>query len=256
MRKVYILPNLFTAASLLAGMLAIFEVFGGDPKQACWLIAIAAILDVFDGAIARLTRTASAFGMNFDSLADLVAFGVAPALLTYDFLSETSPGIATGVCGLYAICGALRLARFNVQAMREERKTFLGLPIPGAALAVMALAWIFANERTITTWIPYRAIAPPFIVVIAYLMVSKVPYKGFKSIPLAGRQPFEILVTMIVIAFLLFILKHYLDLVLAAVSWSYILVGVALYLSRRDGLRDAHAGASLVPKRPEPPDNP
>ncbi len=244
MRKVYILPNLFTAASLFCGMSAIYQVVLVNPlfndvtnedlKQACWLILIAAFLDVCDGAIARLTRTTSAFGLNFDSLSDLVAFGVAPALLTYHSLAEFEHNrmIATSVCSLFAICGALRLARFNVQAMREERKTFTGLPIPAAAMAVVALNWILSNERAMMEIIPFKAFAPPFMVIIAYLMVSKVPYKGFKSMQLAGRQPFEILLTIIFISILLFMLKSYLDILLAAMVWTYLSVGLLFWLVR------------------------
>src|SRR5690348_13973351 len=104
MRKIYILPNLFTAGSLFCGMLAIFEIIKGDPRQACWLILLSAILDVSDGAIARLTKSTSSFGLHMDSLSDLVAFGVAPALMAYVAFEENKhPGIVSTVCCLYTV---------------------------------------------------------------------------------------------------------------------------------------------------------
>lgn len=240
MRKIFILPNLFTAGSLFCGMLAIFEVFNGDPnstQQACLLILLSALLDVADGTIARLTGSTSSFGLHFDSLSDLVAFGVAPALLAYSGFGGTFHRLAAAVCSLYVVCGALRLARFNVQAAREERKSFSGLPIPGAALATVSVIWVFAEHRAFADWLgriipdltgdnPLAPILPPLLVVIAYLMVSKVPFYGFKSMNLGGHQPFEILVTIVVIAFLLYMLKDNLDIVLAVLAWGYIIGGL------------------------------
>ena len=241
MRKVFILPNLFTAASLFCGMLAIFEIINNttdDPQQAteqaCLLILLSALLDVADGAIARLTRSTSAFGLNFDSLSDLVAFGAAPAILAYNAFWDTYPRLAVAVCSLYTICGALRLARFNVQATREEKKSFSGLPIPGAAMAVISVIWVYKNPNLLIAGVlPLAIILPPVLVVIAYLMVSQVPFYGFKSFNLAGRQPFEILVTIVVIACLLYLLKTHLDIVLALVSWTYVIGGAIVGLVKR-----------------------
>ena len=120
----------------------------------------------------------------------------------------------------------MRLARYNVQAMREERKTFTGLPIPGAALAVISVVWVYELNPEAVKLVPLAFIGPPIMVVLAYLMVSKVPYVGLKSINVTGRQPFELLVTIVVIVCLLFLLKQHLDLVLVTVSWSYILIGL------------------------------
>lgn len=244
MRKVYILPNLFTAGSLFCGMLAILKILSGAPNapaEACALIIYASLLDVFDGAVARLTRTTSAFGLNFDSLSDLVAFGVAPAVLAYDAFGVAYPHLAAAVCSLFAICGALRLARFNVQATREEKKSFSGLPIPGAALAIVSIVWVTASNPRLMSWMiqmlpnlkhgnPLGVILPPALVVIAYLMVSNVPFYGFKSIQWGRRQPFDILVTFIVVVALLYMLKDYLDIVLFVMIWSYISTSLVLGL--------------------------
>ncbi len=266
MRKVFILPNLFTSASLFCGMWAIFLVYGNNAtnagaatppvdhiQDACWLILISAVLDVLDGFIARLTHTQSFFGLNLDSLADLVAFGVAPALLAYDTIWDVVPQpAAITVCAFYVICGALRLARYNVQATREESKTFLGLPIPGGALAVVSLVWVFNDVRWLDDVLERVSLSggillTPLMVVIGSLMVSKVSYVGLKSFKLANRQPFEILVTIVVVASLLFMMKQHLNVLLLAGIWSYIAIGlVGTLLHRRQpkpavGTTDPHA---------------
>lgn len=257
MRKVYILPNLFTAGSLFCGMLAILKILSGapnGPSEACALIIYSSLLDVADGAVARLTRTTSAFGLNFDSLSDLVAFGVAPAVLAYDAFGEAYPHLAAAVCSLFAICGALRLARFNVQATREEKKSFSGLPIPGAALAIVSIVWVSVSNPQLKAWLiqtlpnlknnnPLGPILPPALVIIAYLMVSNVPFYGFKSMHLGRRQPFDILVTIIVVVALLYMLKDYLDIVLFVVIWSYISISLVYGLVK--------GGPAPVVKTPE-----
>ena len=252
MRKIYILPNLFTAGSLFAGMLAIFSILNGQPQQACWLILLSSVLDVADGAIARLTHSMSSFGLHLDSLADLVAFGVAPALLAYEaFDPGQGEGLArmsATVCSLYVVCGALRLARFNVQSQREERKSFLGLPIPGAALAATSMVWVLSMNPTLLNHELLMRIGPPAMVILAYLMVSKVIYFGFKQISLADRQPFEILVMFVFVVWILYLLKHNIDIVLMTGSWLYVTVGVLYSLVRSRRLseriarrREAHA---------------
>lgn len=241
MRKVIILPNLFTSASLFCGMWAIFHVYnlggtGNVPSDhidaACWLILLSAFLDVMDGFIARLTNSQSFFGLNLDSLADLVAFGVAPALLAYHTLHGVVPvGAAMTVCSFYVICGALRLARFNVQATREESKKFSGIPIPGAALAVISIVWVLNDmpwlaSRLEPLHLRTEVILTPLMAVLGALMVSQVPYLGLKSFKLSNRQPFEILVTIVIVASLLFMLKDHLNILLMAGIWSYIGIGV------------------------------
>lgn len=254
MRKVFILPNLFTAASLFCGMWAIFLIYNSNQntsgtvappldhvQDACWLILISAVLDVLDGFIARLTHTQSFFGLNLDSLSDLVAFGVAPALLAYDAIIDVVPQpAAITVCAFFVICGALRLARYNVQATREESKTFLGLPIPGAALAVISFVWVFADVAWLNDYLERihlngGILLTPLMVVIGSLMVSKVSYVGLKSYKLANRQPFEILVTIVVVASLLFMMKQHLNILLLAGIWGYIVYGLVMMpLSHRE----------------------
>ncbi|MBI1784105.1 CDP-diacylglycerol--serine O-phosphatidyltransferase [Candidatus Sumerlaeota bacterium] len=234
MRKVYILPNLFTAGSLFCGLLAIFEVFDqGDFVQAIHYILIGGVLDVLDGLIARLTKTQSAFGLNFDSLADLVSFGVAPAVVVYNGIVPEFPLLAKATCGLFVVCGALRLARFNVQAAKEEKKSFLGLPIPGAACCAISLYWFLSNNPAISHYFPSEKMLPPAMVLLAALMVSQFQYYGLKSLRVTGRQSFEILVSIVIVLALLLALKQHIDVILFAICGPYVLSGPSIYFIQR-----------------------
>ena len=130
----YLLPNLFTAASIFTGFYAIALALEGSFVSAAWFIFLALIFDGLDGRVARMTNTASHFGVEFDSLADIVAFGVAPALLLYLYIGESYGRIGIVVSALFIIFGAVRLARFNVTTSRIEPSVFIGLPIPTAAI--------------------------------------------------------------------------------------------------------------------------
>jgi len=244
-RKVYLLPNLFTTASLLCGMLAITRVLAEIPdnhlRGACWLILLATILDVLDGKIARITRSESNFGINYDSLSDLVVFGVAPAVLMFSALSdEGSMKVATGVTTLYVICGALRLARFNVQRMREEKRSFTGLPIPAAAGAVVS---VFLVYNRFDQFSEFSAKALPFVLVIlSCLMVSKIPYPSAKHLKIEGRKPFDYLVSIILALCIVLVLWHYLDCLLLAAFFSYIVYGAGR--AARDVLHHLRSAAT------------
>jgi CDP-diacylglycerol--serine O-phosphatidyltransferase len=252
-KRVYIIPNLFTAGNLFCGLLAIFEAVAGffDSSRgyydqahivlACQLVLLAGIFDVFDGVAARITKAQSSFGLHFDSLADVISFGAAPAMLAFAMFEPAYPRLARATCGLYVICAALRLARFNVQAMREEKKSFLGLPSPGAGCAVVALVWTFATRTTPWGELPSEKLLPIVMVLAAYLMVSKVPYIGLKSIRLSNRQPFEILVSIVVILSIVFMLKAHLDLLLLSIFGFYALSGPALLVVMRKKLVGAES---------------
>lgn len=234
MRRVYILPNLFTAGNLFCGLLAIFEIMDlggeGDPVRACQLIFIAGVLDVFDGLVARLTNSQSAFGLHFDSLADVISFGAAPALMIYTAVSAANPPLAKATCGMFVICAAMRLARFNVQAGNEERHGFTGLPTPGAGCLAVSLFWVIHASGALPAGSIAEKIIPLAMVMLAYLMVSKVPYPGLKSIPLAKRGPFEILVSIVLVLFMLVALKQHIDKVLLVGLGTYAAASPAKYL--------------------------
>lgn len=263
MRRVYILPNLFTAGSLFCGLLAIFEVLeSSSPASvvyACELILLAGLLDLLDGVVARLTRSESSFGLNFDSLSDVVAFGAAPAVVLYSTVAGSYPLLAKATCGLYVVCGAMRLGRFNVQASREEKRAFLGLPIPAAAYALVSLFWALSTRPGLAGWVPPEKVLPPVLVLLAYLMVSKFRYYGMKSFRLSKRQPFEILVSIVVVLSLLLAVKQHIDLIILILFGLYALSGPAVYLrSRRlasgplspgDG-ETQEGGAEMAPRPP------
>jgi len=232
MKKVYILPNLFTTASLFCGLLAIIHIFNGSYELACSLILISIVLDALDGRIARLTRTQSYFGLNYDSLSDLVAFGVAPAMLIFSWLQASSGGgsqrVATGVSILYAICGALRLARFNVQVSKEEKRSFVGLPIPAAAGTVIAtflMLWHSRFPLQGTESLVYRLI-PLIFIALSCLMVSNIKYPNMKHIDLEKRKPFDYLVSIIVILCIIVALWQMRILMLFLGFWFYVAWGL------------------------------
>lgn len=246
MRKVYILPNLFTSLSLFSGLLAIFEAMdldnGGNVVRAIHLLILAGVLDMMDGLVARLTRTQSSFGLNLDSLSDLVAFGAAPAVLAYYYMGPDPPLPAKAACGLYVVCGALRLARYNVQAMKEERRAFTGMPIPGGAAIVASTIWVLALWPNLNRILPLEVVLPPLLFLVALLMVSTFPYVGIKGLGLWKRQRFEILVSVVAFIIMLFALKDYFEIIALVFFLIYMVTGPMRYLRERRHAGDERHG--------------
>lgn len=198
-RGVYILPNLVTTGGLFSGFYSIIATFSERYELAAVMVLIAHVFDGLDGRIARLTRTASRFGVEYDSLSDLVAFGVAPGILVYKWALEPWGTWGWLAASLYVTCGALRLARFNVQVESVEKRAFVGLPIPAAAdmiVATVLLFYFFGGEGTTHKHI----ILLLLIYSLAGLMVSEVPYYSFKDIHWQNRQPFWLVIALIVAA--------------------------------------------------------
>lgn len=184
-RGVYLLPTLFTMGNVLCGFFCIIEAQRGDFSQAAVLIVVAGLLDALDGRIARLTGSTSEFGVQFDSLADFVSFGVAPALLA--FYWGLTPFRRTGwlIAFLFVICAATRLARFNVQSAVADRRWFVGLPSPAAAGTVAAAAFALP-EPTRERWMSLLVAA--MVALVAVLMVSRLRYRSFKDFDLRSRR--------------------------------------------------------------------
>jgi CDP-diacylglycerol--serine O-phosphatidyltransferase len=195
-RGVYLLPNLITSGSLFGGFYAIVASMDGRFYVAAWAILVSLILDGLDGRIARMTKSTSGFGVQYDSLADLVAFGVAPGIMAYLWALKDFKQFGWAAAFLFVVCGALRLARFNVQQGSFDPRYFNGLPIPAAAMMVAA-AVAFYNQNE------WASQGSRFILgmmyVLSFLMVSNVKYISFKKVDLFRRHPFHTLVGLVLI---------------------------------------------------------
>lgn len=197
-RGVYVLPSLITTAGLFAGLYSVFASFGGDFARAAIAIMVANIFDAVDGRVARVTNTTSDFGIEYDSLADLVAFGVAPGVLVFRWGLEPWGTWGWLAASLYVTCGALRLARFNVQFDNADKRHFIGLPIPGAAEVVASS--VLLHQYLTSGALTHRSV-PVLLTVyaLAALMVSSVRYWSFKEIQFHRRQPFWVFMAAIVL---------------------------------------------------------
>jgi len=196
-RGIYILPNLVTAASLFAGFYSMVATLNGNYSSAAIWIFISAICDGLDGKVARMTGTTSKFGVEFDSLADLVAFGVTPAFLMYAWALKPFGRLGWVAAFLFLVCGALRLARFNVQVDTVESKRFVGLPIPAAATMVASTVLLFTHFGWPSSYKKFAIIA--MIYLLAFLMVSSFRYYSFKDPAFIKRQPFGFLLLAVVL---------------------------------------------------------
>jgi CDP-diacylglycerol--serine O-phosphatidyltransferase len=255
-RGVYLLPSLFTVGTLVCGYFAILSTLRGAQMVAAGagtglaLVAFdnaskaigwAILFDGLDGRIARLTNTASPFGREFDSLADLIAFGLAPALLAYvwgvrsvDALAGTElihhlPQVAWIITFAYVICGAARLARFNIDSIKpsSDRRFFVGMPIPAAAGVVAAV--VHWQKQPVSTW----GVAAGWMVavgILAFLMVSRMRYYSFKALDLRKRRSYLVL---IVIGLIIWGIFFYSEPVLLALALTYALSGILLRISSK-----------------------
>jgi CDP-diacylglycerol--serine O-phosphatidyltransferase len=223
MRKgIYILPNSLTLCGMFCGFYAILASFKANFVYAAWAILIAIIFDGLDGWVARLTNSTTKFGVELDSLSDLVAFGVAPAVLIYSWGNLHAFGrVGWGAAFLYVICGALRLARYNVQMGTTESKAFTGLPIPGAGTVVASLVLFYSDLFGTMEGRNYVVLFLPFL--LAALMVSTLKFHGLKEINFKERKPFWLLVVIVVALVLIFI---YPEIVLFIFAIIYVIWGI------------------------------
>jgi CDP-diacylglycerol--serine O-phosphatidyltransferase len=239
--RIYFLPNLLTAANLACGFFALTWIFkyqqGEDfepIKMAIRLILAAFAADLFDGRLARWSHKESRFGREFDSLADIVSFGVAPAFLIYRIvLQEFEPGWM--VAAIYLVCGGIRLARFNVLSTRpgsSDGREFVGFPIPSAAALVvsvtMLMMWMAGHERTLGR---LRFVLPALMVLLSGLMVSNVRYPTFKYIDWTRARSVAAFAAVVIIGLLL---ARYFQVTLAILFIAYMLYGlVRPWVSKR-----------------------
>jgi CDP-diacylglycerol--serine O-phosphatidyltransferase len=229
-KGIFILPNLFTSACLFGGFYAIIASVQDRYEAAAIAILIAAVFDGLDGRIARFTKTTSHFGTEYDSLSDLVSFGVAPALLAFLWAMKPFGRLGWLAAFMYVICGALRLARFNVEKRGIQTSYFKGLPIPAAACFIASLilfsntVGVFAERKDIIIII--------MIYILSFLMVSSLSYMSFKEFNIRNQKPFNVFVIVI----LFFIVIAYKPKVLLfLILLPYIFSGpvISLYFLRR-----------------------
>jgi len=178
-KGVYLLPNLFTTANLFCGFFSIIRSFQGDYELAAWIIGLAIIFDSLDGRVARMTKTQSEFGVEYDSLSDLTSFAMAPAILVFSWTLNAFGRFGWMAAFLYFACGALRLARFNVQAGSVEKKDFQGLPSPAAAACIASFVVFYHYLFGSAPQNGYFVLGMVFT--LAVLMVTNVRYFSFKS---------------------------------------------------------------------------
>jgi CDP-diacylglycerol--serine O-phosphatidyltransferase len=234
MRKgIYILPNTLTLCNMFMGFYSILASLKGLYVDASWAIIIAMVFDGLDGWVARLTHSTTRFGIELDSLSDLVAFGVAPAVMLFKWSLASYGRIGWSAAFLFMACGALRLARYNVQMGSAESKSFTGMPIPGAA-TIVATMIIFYHE----IWETVPAAKNIYILlltfILAVLMVSTLRFHGAKEIDFSKRKPFWILVA-IVVAFAIIVMHPPIALFIFAMIYLFggIIENIFLFYRRR-----------------------
>lgn len=199
-RGIYLLPNLFTTAALFAGFYAIVQAMNQRFEHAAVAIFLAMVLDGMDGRVARLTNTQSAFGEQYDSLSDMTSFGVAPALVAYEWVLRDLGQWGWAGAFVYCAGAALRLARFNANIGAVDKRFFQGLPSPAAAALVAGFVWLAVDNRIAIreTWLPWTALG--LTVYAGLTMVSSAPFYSGKSFHLARSVPFWVMI-VIVLAF-------------------------------------------------------
>jgi CDP-diacylglycerol--serine O-phosphatidyltransferase len=244
-RGVSLLPSLFTMGNMFCGYACIVFAMRGDFDTAAPFIGFAVVLDMLDGRIARLTGTSSDFGVEFDSLADVISFGVAPAMLSCAWALQPLGRLGWAAGFLFVAAAALRLARFNIQsAAGGDKRYFVGMPSPAAAAIPAATVWAYPYAIT-----DYRAALPALAMVVlpALLMVSTIRFRSFKTIDLQARRSYTVLF-LIAVAIMVFATHPRIVLVVMAYSYlSSAFIGMAISRLRHRGHEAEHVEAEPEP---------
>ena len=247
-KGIYVLPSFLTSLSMLAGFYSIVATLNGDFAKAAWAILVSGIFDGLDGRVARLTHSTTRFGVEYDSLSDLLAFGIAPGVLMYWWALKPLGRLGWLAGFLYVACGAIRLARFNVQINTVESKYFQGLPIPAAA-GLVATVIIFLTNFAIEP----QAVQIPLLLIsylLAALMVSTVKYNSFKDLQLARRKPFNALIIVVLLIVFVVSSPH---VMLFSLCFAYVLSGpttLIVHLLRKSKTREI-PGSTALPSNVE-----
>ncbi len=196
-KGIYLLPNLMTTAALFAGFYAVIAGIQGEFEQGAIAILVAMVLDGLDGRVARMTNSCSAFGAEYDSLSDMISFGLAPALLMYQWILHDFGKLGWLIAFVFTVAAALRLARFNTQVGVADKRYFQGLPSPAAAGVLTALIWMVESAQVEIGALPVIA----FILTLftGLMMVSNVRFNSFKEINLKDKVPFVTLLLVVLI---------------------------------------------------------
>lgn len=193
-RGIFLLPSLLTTGNLFCGFLAIILTTEGEYRWAALTLLVAMVMDILDGKVARLTKTTTHFGLEFDSLADVVSFGVAPALLLYSWALAPLGRVGWLAAFLFVICGAMRLARFNVSSGNADRRYFIGLPTPAAAGVVASIVLLFEKVELERAELLALSLT---VYLLAFLMISTIRYYSFKELDFGRRRPLGVLLLMV-----------------------------------------------------------
>jgi len=221
-KGVYLLPNMITTLSMFLGFLSMVWAVQGRFESACFAILLSAVMDGLDGKVARLTNTASEFGVQYDSLSDLVAFGIAPAMLMWQWELSALGRMGIAAAFIYAACGALRLARFNVSTAAVGKRFFIGLPIPAGGCTVVTFVFCAAHfPAVMASALPYMTLV--LAIGVGVLMVSKVRYFSFKEYDFLRAHPIRTMLFFLLVLGTVISFPRVMGFVLCAV---YIIGGV------------------------------
>lgn len=202
-KKIYILPNLFTTANMFCGFFAIVTSIHGKYVQSCWMLMAGMLFDSMDGRVARFTRSTSDFGLQYDSLSDLVSFGVAPGLVIYLWALQPFGRLGWLVGFLYMVCAALRLARFNVMVANVPKGFFQGIPSPLAACS-LASGILFYRELSLESYgIPKHVFILPVALSVASLMISSISFPSFKEFKISRENSVQSLAAIVLVMVLI-----------------------------------------------------
>ena len=231
-KGIYILPNLFTLAALFGGFYAVVMAMNGRFEQAAIGIFMAAVLDSLDGRVARMTNTQSAFGEQMDSLSDMVSFGAAPALITYEWALKGLGKAGWLAAFVYCACAALRLARFNTNIGVVDKRYFQGLPSPAAAALIIGFIWVMDDmgfrDAYALHWLAWSAFGATLYAGLT--MVTNVPFYSFKDVSLKRSVPF---IVIVLIALGIAVITIHPPIVLFALFCVYGLSGYGVYIYRK-----------------------
>ena len=240
MKRVYLLPNLLTTANFFCGLLGLTFAMKGAFLYAAAACVVAMLFDFVDGQVARTRGASSRFGIEYDSLADMLSFGILPTAMGYMMVLHRLGRIGLGIAFLYAVSCALRLARYNAQAHEEEQSSFVGLPTPAAAGLICSVI-VFAGRYELSfpvTLLPFLMLA------LAYLMVSTLPYPSFKRASVRQKKPFLNLVGIVVTAS---IIVSYPEICFLLLFTAYGSVGILAHFRFRRCARLVRAGLMSTP---------